>query len=187
MKRIDQKTQERYGRNSFGWSLLMARRLVESGVNLVQVNLGNDETWDTHGNAFPHLKDNLFPPTDRAVSALLDDLDESGMLDDTLVVMAGEFGRTPKISLLASHYKKPGRDHWGAVQSVFFAGGGIQGGQAYGTTDKYGEYPDENALSPADITKTVYYAMGTTELQAMDRGGRPFNLLEEGRPLVELF
>jgi hypothetical protein len=94
----DVRTQERYGRNTFGWSLLMARRLVAAGVRLVQVNLGNNETWDTHGNAFPHLKDKLFPPTDRAVSALLDDLNESGLLDSTLIVMAGEFGRTPRIS-----------------------------------------------------------------------------------------
>src|SRR5579863_3428887 len=79
-------------------SLLMARRLVEAGVNLVQVNLGNNETWDTHGNAFPHLKDNLFPPTDKALSALLDDLSDSGLLDSTMIVMAGEFGRTPQIS-----------------------------------------------------------------------------------------
>ncbi|MGE4003392.1 MAG: DUF1501 domain-containing protein, partial [Planctomycetaceae bacterium] len=96
----DDRTQDRYGRNSFGWSLLMARRLIDAGVNLVQVNLGNDETWDTHGNAFPHLRDKLLPPADRAVSALLDDLHESGRLDDTLIVMAGEFGRTPKISHL---------------------------------------------------------------------------------------
>ena len=94
------KVLERYGRNSFGWSLLMAR-LVEAGVNLVQVNLGNNETWDTHGNAFPNL-DSLFPPTDRALSALLDDLHASGLLDSTLIVMAGEFGRTPKISTLPS-------------------------------------------------------------------------------------
>ena len=127
MTRADDKTQDRYGRNSFGWSLLMARRLVEAGVNLVQVNLGNNETWDTHGNAFPHLKDKLLPPTDRAVSALLDDLAESGLLDSTLIVMAGEFGRTPKITHLPQHYKLPGRDHWGAVQTVFFAGGGVQG------------------------------------------------------------
>ena len=121
------KTLDRYGRNSFGWSLLMARRLVEAGVNLVQVNLGNNETWDTHGNAFPHLKDSLFPPTDRALSALLDDLHESGLLDSTLIVMAGEFGRTPRISTLPQFYKCPGRDHWGHVQTVFFAGGGAQG------------------------------------------------------------
>src|SRR5262249_49602123 len=98
MAHADAKTLDRYGRNAFGWSLLMARRLVEAGVNLVQVNLGNNETWDTHGNAFPHLKDKLFPPTDKALCALLDDLRDSGMLDKTLIVMAGEFGRTPKIS-----------------------------------------------------------------------------------------
>ena len=108
--RADEKTQDQYGRNAFGWSLLMARRLVSAGVNLVQVNLGNDETWDTHGNAFPHLKNALLPPTDRALSALLDDLQASGQLDETLIVMAGEFGRTPKITLLAEHYKLPGRE-----------------------------------------------------------------------------
>ena len=135
------KVQDRYGRNSFGWSLLMARRLVEAGVNLVQVNLGNNETWDTHGNAFPHLKDKLFPPTDRALSALLDDLDESGLLDNTLIVMAGEFGRTPKIFGLPQHYKLPGRDHWGAVQTVFFAGGGVRGGTVVGSSDRIGGYP----------------------------------------------
>ena len=102
------KVLDRYGRHSFGWSLLMARRLIGAGVNLVQVNLGNNETWDTHGNMFPHLKDKLFPPTDQAVSALLDDLHGSGLLDSTLIVMAGEFGRTPRISTLASHYKLPG-------------------------------------------------------------------------------
>ncbi|MGH7138774.1 MAG: DUF1501 domain-containing protein, partial [Pirellulales bacterium] len=96
--RADDRTQDRYGRNSFGWSLLMARRLVEVGVNLVQVNLGNDESWDTHGEAFPHLKDKLLPPTDKAVSALLDDLHDSGLLDSTLIAMAGEFGRTPKVT-----------------------------------------------------------------------------------------
>src|SRR6266851_337652 len=115
----DPKVQDRYGRNQFGWSLLMARRLVEAGVNLMQVNLGNNETWDTHQAMFPNLKDKLFPPTDRALSALLDDLHESGLLESTLIVMAGEFGRTPKISILPG-VKLPGRDHWGAVQTVFF-------------------------------------------------------------------
>jgi hypothetical protein len=115
--RADEHTQDRYGRNSFGWSLLMARRLVEAGVHLVQVNLGNNETWDTHGEAFPHLKDKLFPPTDQAVSALLDDLHDSGLLESTLIVMAGEFGRTPKVTHLPQYYKLPGRDPWGAVQT----------------------------------------------------------------------
>src|SRR5262249_39102310 len=89
----DSRVQDRYGRNAFGWSLLMARRLVEAGVNMVQVNLGNNETWDTHGFAFPHLKEKLFPPTDRALSALLDDLHESGLLESTLIVMAGAVWR----------------------------------------------------------------------------------------------
>jgi hypothetical protein len=152
--------QDRYGRNSFGWSLLMARRLVEVGVNLVQVNLGNNETWDTHGNAFPHLKNNLFPPTDRAVAALLADLDESGMLDDTLVVMAGEFGRTPKISLLPQAYELPGRDHWGAVQTVFLAGGGIQGGRVIGASDNLGAYPANSPQRPENLAATIYQALG---------------------------
>src|SRR5205823_4311600 len=137
------KIQDRYGRNAFGWSLLMARRLVEAGVNLVQVNLGNNETWGTHGNAVPHLKEQLFPPTDRALSALLDDLGESGLLESTLIVMAGEFGRTPKVTRLPQYYKLPGRDHWGAVQTVFFAGGGVKGGTVIGSSDRTGGYPAE--------------------------------------------
>lgn len=157
--RADERVQERYGKNSFGWSLLMARRLVEAGVNLVQVNLGNDETWDTHGEAFPHLKDKLFPPTDRAVSALLDDLSENGLLDDTLIVMAGEFGRTPKISQ-NSAYKKPGRDHWGAVQTVWFAGGGVKGGRVIGASDRLGAFPSANPQSPENMAATIYDALG---------------------------
>ncbi len=156
----DEKQQDRYGRNAFGWSLLMARRLVSIGVNMVQVNLGSDETWDTHGNAFPHLKNNLLPPTDRAVSALLDDLTATGELDETLIVMAGEFGRTPKISLLPSHYKAPGRDHWGAVQSVFFAGGGIRGGNVIGRSDRIGGYPADRPVRPENFAATIYRALG---------------------------
>jgi hypothetical protein len=151
---------DRYGRHSFGWSLLMARRLVEAGVNLVQVHLGNNETWDTHGNAFPHLKDKLFPPTDQAVSALLDDLDESGLLDTTLIVMAGEFGRTPKISTLPQYYKLPGRDHWGAVQTVFLAGGGVKGGTVIGGSDKNGGFPAYDPQTPENLAATIYQSLG---------------------------
>ena len=97
----DDATLDRYGRNAFGWSLLMARRLVGAGVSLVQVNLGNNECWDTHQSAFPNLRDFLLPPTDQGVAALIEDLAASGELDSTLIVMAGEFGRTPKISTLA--------------------------------------------------------------------------------------
>src|SRR4029453_9300900 len=151
LKKTDPRLLDRYGRNSFGWSLLMARRLVEAGVNLVQVNLGNNESWDTHGEAFPHLKEKLFPPTDRALSALLDDLHESGLLDSTLIVMAGEFGRTPKITHLPRSYKLPGRDHWGAVQTVFFAGGGVKGGQVIGASDRIGAYPAASPQTPEDM------------------------------------
>jgi hypothetical protein len=158
--RADERLQERYGKNAFGWSLLMAKRLVAAGVNLVQVNLGNNETWDTHGNAFPHLKNNLLPPTDRAVSALVDDLQAEGLLEDTLIVMAGEFGRTPKISLLAQHYKLPGRDHWGALQSVFFAGGGVQGGRVIGESDKIGAYPTKDVQKPENFAATIYHSLG---------------------------
>lgn len=173
----DEPTQERYGKNAFGWSLLMARRLVAAGVNMVQVNLGNDETWDTHGNAFPHLKDNLFPPTDLAISALLDDLSESGMLDDTLIVMAGEFGRTPKISLLPNHYKLPGRDHWGAVQSVWLAGGGVQGGRVIGASDKIGAYPADSPQRPENLAATIYDALGIPATAAwFDQFDRPHHI-----------
>lgn len=173
----DEQMQQRYGRNAFGWSLLMARKLVEAGVSLIQVNLGNNETWDTHGNAFPHLKDKLFPPTDRAVSALLDDLAESGLLDQTLIVMAGEFGRTPKISLLGGAYEKPGRDHWGASQTVFFAGGGVHGGNVIGATDKIGAYPAINAQKPENLAATIYHSLGIPATAAWhDEFNRPHHI-----------
>jgi hypothetical protein len=152
--------QDRYGRNSYGWSLLMALRLVQAGVTLVQVNLGNNETWDTHGDSFPRLKNRLLPPTDKALSALLDDLHQTGLLDSTLIVMAGEFGRTPKLSTLPASYNGPGRDHWGAVQTVFFAGGGVQGGTVYGSSDKDGGYPATNPQRPENMAATIYHALG---------------------------
>ena len=157
----DAKTQDRYGRNSFGWSLLMARQLVEAGVSMVQVNLGNDESWDTHEAAFRSLKNFLFPPTDRAVSALLDDLSDRGMLDDVLIVMAGEFGRTPKVfTFPGAETKLPGRDHWGAVQSVFFAGGGVKGGTVIGESDAQGAYPKSDPQKPENMAATIYEALG---------------------------
>jgi uncharacterized protein (DUF1501 family) len=156
----DQKTQERYGRNSFGWSLLMARQLVESGVNLVQVNLGNNETWDTHGDIFHRMRNKLLPPTDRALCALLDDLQNSGLLESTLIVMGSEFGRTPQLSTLADSFPAPGRDHWGAVQSVFFAGGGIRGGTVIGSSDELGAYPASAPQKPENMAATIYSALG---------------------------
>lgn len=184
--KADDKTQERYGKNAFGWSLLMARRLVEVGVNLVQVNLGNNESWDTHGNAFPHLKDKLLPPTDRAVAALLDDLRDAGLLDSTLIVMAGEFGRTPKISLLPQHYKLPGRDHWGAAQSVFFAGGGVRGGNVIGATDKQGAYPVASPQKPENMAATIYQSLGIPATAAwLDAVDRPHHIYH-GEPIAGL-
>ncbi|MDX1947181.1 MAG: DUF1501 domain-containing protein [Pirellulaceae bacterium] len=182
----DEATQERYGKNSFGWSLLMARRLVTAGVNLVQVNLGNNETWDTHGEAFPHLKDKLLPPTDRAVSALLDDLAASGELNETLIVMAGEFGRTPKIKHLPQFYKLPGRDHWGAVQTVFFAGGGVKGGTVIGSSDKIGGYPATDPQRPENMAATIYQALGIPATAAWhDEADRPHHIYQ-GDPIVGL-
>lgn len=185
--RADDATQDRYGRNSFGWSLLMARRLIEAGVNLVQVNLGNNESWDTHGEAFPHLKEKLFPPADKALSALLDDLHESGLLESTVLVMAGEFGRTPRISHLPQFYKQPGRDHWGAVQTVWFAGGGIRGGQVVGSSDKIGAYPAAQAQKPENMAATVYHALGIPETAAWyDEVQRPHHVYH-AEPIHQLF
>jgi len=164
---------ERYGNNSFGWSLLVARQLVESGVRLVQVNLGNNETWDTHVNAFHNLKNFLFPPTDRAVSALLDDLGERGLLDDTLVVMAGEFGRTPRIFSIGSD-NPPGRDHWGAVQTVWFAGAGVPGGAIIGSSDAEGGHPKDDPQKPENLAATIFDALGVPRgAHWKEQRGRP--------------
>lgn len=188
VRRADPKTIDRYGDNSFGWSLLMARRLVEVGVNMVQVNLGNFGSWDLHGNNFPCLKNYLFPPTDRAVSALLDDLEESGMLDDTLVVMAGEFGRTPRISHIAtSVYKYPGRDHWGPLQTAWFAGGGVPGGRIIGSSDAMGAYPATSPQTPESFAATIYHALGIPrEAVWYDMSGRP-NHVYAADPIEGLF
>ncbi len=178
--------QERYGRNSFGWSLLMAFRLVEAGVSLVQVNLGNNETWDNHGNIFPVLKDKLLPPTDRALSALLDDLRDSGLIDNTMIVMAGEFGRTPKLSTLPEHFKLPGRDHWGAVQTVFFAGGGVRGGNVVGSSDKIAGYPASQPQQPENMAATIYSALVIPATAAWyDDVNRPHHIYH-GEPIPGL-
>lgn len=184
--RASDEIQNRYGKHSFGWSLLMARQLVAAGVSLVQVNLGNNETWDTHGNAFPNLKNYLFPPLDQSLSALLDDLQATGLLDSTLIVMAGEFGRTPKVFGLPQHYKLPGRDHWGAVQTVFLAGGGVQGGRVIGASDKIGGYPADNPQTPENLAATIYSALGLPDTIAWhDELGRPHHIYY-GHPIAGL-
>jgi len=181
----DAKVLDRYGRNVFGWSLLMARQLVEAGVSLVQVNLGNNETWDTHQSMFPVLKDYALPPTDRALSALLDDLEASGLLDSTLIVMAGEFGRTPRISTLPGA-KEPGRDHWGSVQTVFFAGGGVRGGTVVGSSDRIGGHPASAPQKPENMAATIYQALGIPPAAVWhDAVDRPHQIYH-GEPIAGL-
>lgn len=176
------RTRDRYGRNSFGQGLLLARRLVEADVPLVTVNWArNDAYWDTHANNFKLLKDSLLPPFDLGLSALLEDLDQRGLLDQTLVYCLGEFGRTPAINNAA------GRDHWAACNTVLFAGGGTRSGLVHGASDKNAAYPATPPVSPSDLAATVYDALGIdpqTELR--DALGRP-QPLSTGRAVRELF
>jgi hypothetical protein len=182
---VPEQVIQRYGNNSFGWSLIMARRLLESGVKLLQVNLGNNESWDTHQAAFPNLKNFLLPPMDRAVSAFLDDLEAAGLLSETLVVMGSEFGRTPKISKLPSALL-PGRDHWGASQTVMLAGGGVRGGTVIGSTDSKGAYPASDPQKPENLAATIYQALGLPHtLEWHDPLQRPHSLYQ-GHPIPGL-
>jgi uncharacterized protein (DUF1501 family) len=167
---------DRYGHHLFGRSLLLARRLVEAGVPIVQATMGIVQTWDTHVANFPRLRDSLLPPLDRAFCALLDDLEVRGLLDETLVVMLGEFGRTPKIAPLTPG-AVPGRDHWPAVFPAVFAGAGVAGGQLIGKSDRLGAYAISRTFGPPDLAATIYHALGVdpaTELR--DRLGRPLRL-----------
>ncbi len=171
VEQADAKTLERYGKNKFGLSLLMASRLAEAGVGLVQVNLGKNSSWDTHRRNFVNLKDNLLPYMDRAVAALLDDLHDSGRLGETLVVMTGEFGRTPKIN------KDAGRDHWGPAFTMFFAGGGVRGGNVIGATDRLAAYPVANRQTPENLAATIYRTLGIPRSATWkDVDGRPYDL-----------
>ncbi len=190
--------RERYGQTINGTSLLMARRLVEAGVPFITVFWKENEAiaercksaggWDTHGNNFNCLKDNLLPEFDRGFSALLEDLAQRGLLEDTLVMVTSEMGRKPQVGDPRSGGRAgAGRDHWTACMSVVLAGGGIQGGQVIGETDAHAAYPKDNPIGPEDIAKTVYHAMGIHNLEATDIQGRPYNLLEEGRALTQLF
>lgn len=184
--RAEPALRERYGENAFGWSLLLAARLVEAGVSLVQVNLGNNEAWDTHQSAWTNLRRFLLPPLDRAVAALLDDLGGRGLLDTTLVAMAGEFGRTPTISTLKGA-SEAGRDHWGRVQTAFFAGGGVRGGTVVGATDRFGGEPVADPQRPEDFAATLYHGLGLRpETVWHDELARPFPL-SDGRPIAGLF
>jgi hypothetical protein len=167
--------RDRYGRNRWGQSVLLARRLVESGVGLVQVNwtrmaedTQDSPAWDTHAKNAARLKTALMPKMDLAYSALLEDLDDRGLLDDTLVVWMGEFGRSPKINGGA------GRDHWGHVFSVALAGGGVRGGQAIGASDAIGGHPRDGRVQPQNLTATLFHLLGyPAHTEMHDVFGRP--------------
>jgi len=181
MEKEEDTTRDRYGRNMTGQSLLLGRRLLQVGVPVVQVNIGRVQNWDSHSNIFPRLKDALLPPLDQGVSALLEDLDQMGMMDDTFVMMLGEFGRTPKIN------KNAGRDHWGPCFFGVFAGGGVRGGQVIGKSDPHGAYPITRPYSPEDLGATVYSLLGIDpSSEIRDRFDRPLTL-NRGEPIHELF
>ena len=189
----------RYGETVNGMSLLLARRLVEVGVPFVTVfwkendgKLGKKCAsaggWDTHGNNFNCLKEDLLPEFDRGFSALVEDLAQRGMLDSTTLMITSEMGRTPKIGDVRSGgVKGAGRDHWTHCHTDILAGGGIRGGQTYGSTDRLGEYPAEHPVTPAHVIKTVYHSMGIHDLEVFDKQNRPFNVLPEGETITALF
>ena len=176
--REDPKTRDRYGRNLFGQSILLAKRLVEAGVPIVQANMGRVQNWDTHSGNFKRLKNELLPPLDRGVSALLDDLAMSGRLEETLVIVAGEFGRTPRIGVSTGNVNGPdGRDHWSKCFSIAFAGAGVRGGQVIGQSDRIGAYPASRPYGPGDFACTIYRALGIDpENEMRDRLDRPIRL-----------
>jgi hypothetical protein len=197
LSKENDKLRDRYGRNEYGEGFLLARRLVDAGVKLVTIvwyyvcpdgNVAN--VWDNHGgtgslgkiSGLQMLKEKYcLPPLDQGYSALLEDLSARGQLDETLVAMLGEFGRTPKIN------KEAGRDHWGPCQSVVLAGGGIRGGQVYGASDKSAAYPTDKPVSPENFIATVHHALGISpEALLYDQQNRPHRACT-GEPLVELF
>jgi hypothetical protein len=186
MDREPAAVRDRYGRHAFGQSLLLARRLVEAGVSVVQANMGRVQNWDTHADNFPRLKRRLLPPLDQGVAALLDDLEARGLLDETLVLMLGEFGRTPKITRLPGA-RHPGRDHWAPCFFGLFAGAGVRGGQVIGKSDKIGAYPTTTPYSPNDVGATVYHCLGIDPaVEVRDRQGRPVRL-NRGEVMRSLF
>ena len=181
LKREPDAVRDHYGRHTTGQSLLLARRLIQVGVPVVQANIGRVQTWDNHGNIFPTLKDRLLPPLDQGVAALIDDLESLGRLDETLVMMFGEFGRTPKIN------KGRGRDHWGHCFCGLFAGAGVRGGQVIGKSDAIGAYPMTTAYSPNDVGATVYHTLGIApDAYVKDRLNRPAQL-NRGKVIQPLF
>ncbi len=192
-------TRARYGMTKFGQSLLLARRLIEAETRFVQVTwparsddepvAGPDGSWDTHRNNFPMLREHRCPVFDHAMSAFIEDMAGRGLLERTLVVAIGEFGRSPKIGSPTTNNVGPGgRDHWPECYSFLAAGGGIRPGQVFGQSDRHGAWPKTDAVHPYDLLATIYHALGidpATEYN--DTLNRPRRLVESGRPIVELF
>jgi hypothetical protein len=200
--RLDEEAapaRDRYGLTRFGQSCLLARRLIEAGTRFVQVTWparsddepepGPDGSWDTHRNNFPMLREHRCPVFDRAVAALLDDLAARGLLETTLVVAVGEFGRSPKIGSPTTNNVGPGgRDHWPACYTCLVAGGGVRGGQVYGASDRHGAYPQRQPVHPYDLIATIYHALGIdSATEYRDTLNRPRRLVEHGGPVVGLF
>ena len=184
------RVRDLYGREEWGQGFLVARRLVEAGVRMVQVNLRG---WDTHQNAFRDLKARLLPSIDHCLSGFLTDLSDRGLLDETLVVMCGEMGRTPKISPISPNGKSasgepftPGRHHWGDVFPCWFAGGGIQPGRVIGRSDDQGGVPVTDAHTPEDLAATIFHCLGIgPDREFHDGEGRPYRVYR-GSPIRAL-
>jgi hypothetical protein len=185
------RLRERYGRSLFGYSTLLARRLLERGVRFVNVSWDNfrerfrfppsNQVWDTHERNFPILRDNHLPNLDQTYSALMDDLDRRGLLDETLLVMMGEMGRTPKVN------GNGGRDHWTACYSVVLAGAGIKGGSVYGASDAHAAFIKDRPAHIRDICATIYHCLGIDPAMTVrDHGGRPVPVAHGGQPLREI-
>lgn len=178
--REDPRTRDRYGRNIYGQSVLLARRLIEAGTRVVTISWAPDAnaTWDTHGQNFSKLRDTLLPQFDAAISSLLDDLVARRLLERTLVVAMGEFGRTPRVNAAA------GRDHWNHGYGLFLAGGGIRAGHVHGATDKIGGQPARDPVTPAEIVSTIYRCLGVPhDLLLRDPLDRPLPVVPDGRPI----
>src|SRR5229473_7719489 len=186
------RLRQRYGRHPFGQGLLLARRLIEAGTTLVQVNWHNDgsdvksPSWDTHKDNFNTLKHRLLPPADAGLSTLLEDLHGRGLLETTLVLVMGEFGRTPRIGqvIMNGATDKAGRDHWPHAYSVLAAGGGVRGGRVYGASDNRAAYVVDAPVSPSELQATVLHTLGISPAQLItDRQGRPHKA-SEGQPVL---
>jgi hypothetical protein len=196
LRREPRRVREQYGRTAIGQSFLMARRLVESGVSLVTVNWHDETTidgvntcWDTHQKAFPKLKTLLCPLFDQAFPAFIEDLHQRGLLETTLVVAVGEFGRTPKMGQFeqSSNTQKTGRDHWPYAFTAILAGGGVRGGQAYGATTREGGYVADKPVTPADLSATILHRLGIDHTQEyVDEFQHRRNRLSEGQPVRDL-